>query len=971
MKLRNLIIPALLTMIIGNTAAAQQPGSPMITPPLPIDNNAESVATIGNNNIRLSYVRAGEGHQAIACTMQAKVDGRWQYFMSPMEDNKVFVITGPKRLKRPNYKSFYPGWTSGDSITTNPYLSGSVCEAVPVRAWNEDKNTIAVEYVTAGNHTVRGKWQLSKAGKSLNLTLEFTPSQAGCYSLGVMALHAALPTAVNNVLLPPMYQYRRLPVSPQMLLSAMMPQPVAMVETSAGGNTMTAFVSGDSSIFPLDWGGVDYSPMGFSLKNHADMVEAVAFSPVLGMADSRMEQGVSVSRKFVIGLSGQQWNETLEQVATDIYDVHDYRRQTDKSLTETMFSIIDLMNNEEFGGWDKAMKGFYDIEGKPTKAPTVVHSAPLAIISAAVNAADEDMYLTRALPTIEYTLSRKGYRWSTRTTDEGYNKDPETLRLSPFGSQFTTTYFEGLNRLLGGRNAWLRDIALPNDSLRLPRGYSAPILSWVQALYAYRLTGEDKWLRRAKSTAVRDADMHIYKNSTKPMRYQAFYNSTIYAPWWDFIDLYETTNDRRFLEAARYGAAHTLAGIRSWPAVRDSVQTIHPGGVYNGNTTMWWKGSEQYRLGFPRKEGDAPEHEVEQWKVSPVGLGFEQPSTYFLRNKGKVTRPVFMSSWAPSLLRLNQHTGLEIFDTYARNAVIGRFTNYPGYYATGYTDITMKENFPYEGPDVSSIYYHHIPPHLAFTADYLVSEAIQRSGGKVSFPYGKQEGFVWFSNRVFGGEAGTVHDDSNVHLWLKKGLVSSDNPEINYLTAVSDRQLWLLLCNESRETAATTVTLGHELAAIVDREKAASISADGSRKKIQTDNNSLVISLSPKGFTAVSLPLTSDAAASNSDLRTILGLNSGPVLKNGYKVIDSSTSAGRIYVFRIRSPFGWDSVYGFCETPPVENLSVSVDCNGKQIQLGEYPFEWSFAKFSPSDRITMKIHLADKSGKQKTLDIEI
>ena len=970
MKLRNLILPALLT-VIGHTASAQQPGSPMITPPLPIDSHAESVASIGNNNIRLSYVRAGEGHQAIACTMQAKVDGRWQYFMSPMEDNKVFVITGPKRLKRPNYKSFYPGWTSGDSITTNPYLSGSVCEAVPVRAWNEDKNTIAVEYVTAGNHTVRGKWQLSKAGKSLDLTLEFTPSQAGCYSLGVMALHAALPTAVDNVLLPPMYQYRRLPVRPQMLLSAMMPQPLAMVETSVGGKKMTAFVSGDSSIFPLDWGGVDYSPMGFSLKNHADMVEAVAFSPVLGMADSQMKQGVSVSRKFVIGLSGQQWNETLEHVATDIYDVRDYRRQTDKSLTETMFSIIDLMNNEEFGGWDKAMRGFYDIEGKPTKAPTVVHSAPLAIISAAVNAADEDMYLSRALPTIEYTLSRKGYRWSTRTTDEGYNKDPETLRLSPFGSQFTTTYFEGLNRLLGGRNAWLRDIALPNDSLRLPRGYSAPILSWVQALYAYRLTGEDKWLRRAKSTAVRDADMHIYKNSTKPMRYQAFYNSTIYAPWWDFIDLYETTKDRRFLEAARYGAAHTLAGIRSWPAVRDSVQTIHPGGIYNGNTTMWWKGSEQYRLGFPRKEGDAPEHEVEQWKVSPVGLGFEQPSTYFLRNKGKVVRPVFMSSWAPSLLRLNQHTGLEIFDTYARNAVIGRFSNYPGYYATGYTDITMKENFPYEGPDVSSIYYHHIPPHLAFTADYLVSEAVQRSGGKVTFPYGKQEGFVWFSNRVFGGEAGTVHDDTNVHLWLKKGLVSSENPEINYLTAVSDRQLWLLLCNESRETAATTVTLSPGLAAIVDQEKAASVSANGSRKKVQADNNSLEITLSPKGFTAVSLPLTADATAKNSDLRTILGVNSVPVLKNGYKVIDSSTAAGRIYVFRIRSPFGWDSVYGFCETPPVEGLSVSVDCNGRQIGLGEYPYEWSFAKFSPSDRITMKINLADKSGKQKTLDIEI
>ena len=94
-----------------------------------------------------------------------------------------------------------------------------------------------------------------------------------------------------------------------------------------------------------------------------------------------------------------------------------------------------------------------------------------------------------------------------------------------------------------------------------------------------------------------------------------------------------------------------------------------------------------------------------------------------------------MSNWAPHLLRLFQYTRKPIYETYARNGVIGRFTNYPGYYATGYTDITLSPDFPYKGPDVSSIYYHHIPPHLAFTWDYLVSEAIERSRGiSISHP---------------------------------------------------------------------------------------------------------------------------------------------------------------------------------------------------------------------------------------------
>ncbi|MCM1066238.1 MAG: hypothetical protein NC418_01530 [Muribaculaceae bacterium] len=959
---------SLISALAISVAASAQP---MVTAPLPIDSRAEELASIANNNIRLSYVRAGEGGRAIAATMEAKVDGRWQHFLSPMEDNKIFVITGPARPKRPSYKHFYPAWTGADTLTTNPWLSGSVCEAVPVKAWKEDASTIAVDYVTAGDHTVHGKWRLAPDGRSVELNLEFTPAANGTYSLGLLGLHGALPTAVSNVLLPPMYQYARVPASPQMMLTAMMPQPVAMVETSAGGTPLTAYVSADNTIMPpCDWGGVDYSPMGFSLTAHTGLIEPVAFSPVLGMADSKMKAGNKVVRKFVVGLSAAPWNETLEHVAGKVYGVSDYRKQADRSLTETMFAIVDLMNDGEHGGWDAAMKGYYDIEGKPTKAPTVVHPAPLAIVSAAVAAADEDMYISRALPTIEYTLSRKGYRWSTRTTDEGYNKDPETLRLSPFGSQFTTTYYEGLNRLLGGRNAWLRDIALPGDSLRKPRGYSAPILSWVQALGAYRLTGEAKWLRKARSIAERDANMHIYRNSTKPMRYQAFYNSTMYAPWWDFLDLYETTGDEKFLAAARTGAAQTIAGIRVWPAVRDTVQTIHHGGSYSGNTTMWWKGSEQFRLGFPRTEGDAPEHSVEEWRVSPVGLGFEQPSTYFLRNKGKLVRPVFMSSWAPALLRLGSHTGNELYETFARNAVIGRFTNYPGYYATGYTDLTMSPDFPYKGPDVSSIYYHHIPAHLAFTADYLISEAVQRSGGNVSFPYGRQEGFVWFSNRVYGGAPGKIFDDASAMLWLRKGLVESSNPEVNYLTAVSGKQLWVLLCNESRSEATTRLSLG-TAAGFADIKGAVAVNASKKRSRISASADGVLdIKIPAKGFVAVALPLT-ESAKHDPELRKVLSGTDTPVLTDGYRVVDSGTAAGKIYVFRIRSPFGWDSVYGFCETPPTgTDIKVEVDCNGSSTAVEAYPYEWSFLKYNSSEKIDMKVRVS-AAGNEKTIEIAL
>ena len=964
MKLIKHILAGITLLVAGSNAATAQ--QILITPPINVGAESERVASIAGPDLRVSYMRSG---QALGCIMEAKVNSRWEPFGSPLEDNKVFVITGPEKLRKPNYKKYYPGWNSADTITTNPYLSGNVCEAVPVSARNIDKNTIEVEYVTAGDHTVKGYWTLSDATRNATLNLEFTPAKDGCYSLGVLGLHAPLPSAVTAIQMPPMYQYKRIPASPEMLLSVMMPTPVAMVETAGRNGAVTAFVSADNTLSEGDWGGVDNAPIGFAILNPTGMAQPVAFAPVMGMPDSKMKAGEKVARSFQIGLSAAPWNETLEYVVSDVYKVRDYRKQEDKSLTETMFSIIDLMNDDEFGGWDSAMRGHYDIEGKPTKAPTVVHSAPLAVVGAAITAGDEEMYLNRALPTIEYTLSRKGYRWSSLPTDEGYNKDPETLRLNPIGSQFTTTYFEGLHKLLGGRNAWLVDIAMPDGEPRAPRGYSAPILSWVQALAAYRLTGNDKWLRRATSVAERDAKLHIYANSTKPMRYQAFYNSTIYAPWWDFVDLYEATGDKQYLDAARYGAAQTIAGIRSWPQVHDSTQTIHPGGVYNGNATMWWKGSEQFRLGFPRQEGDAPEHEVEQWRVSPVGLGFEQPSTYFLRTKGKLVRPVFMSSWAPAMLRINAHTGLDLFDTYARNAVLGRFTNYPGYYATGFTDLTMDERFPYEGPDVSSIYYHHIPPHLAFTTDYLVTEAIQRSQGKVQFPWGRQEGFVWFSNRVYGGAPGTVFDDKDARLWMRKGLIESSAPQVNYLTAVSGTRFWILLSNEAQTETATTVTLSPEVAALVEANPVLA-GVKGKNAKPAMDGNTLTVELAPKGFTAISLPLKSDPAANNASLAAVLGLQNAPVLKDGYKKKASGTPAGDIHTFRIRSPFGWDSVYGFCETPPVEGVSVEVSCGDKTVNIDTYPYEWSFAKFGFDEKAVVTVKVTDAEG-TKTHTIEI
>lgn len=946
-----------------------------VSAPLLLSPDAERVATIENPDIRVSFVKAGANRQSIACCTEIKVKGIWRRFLSTMEDHKVFLITAEQSPV--DNDKFFPSWKNAvskstftvdgkeyavqsDDVYLNPYRAGILSEAIPVKAANRDKETIEVQYITKNGSSITGYWTVPAEGSHIEVRLSCRPATDGMYSMGLSALQPVPESALSNLLLPPMFQYKRVSPHPVMLLSSMMQQPLAIAESATPlGGVMSSFICGDDTTFPQEWGSVDFSPMGFSIKNERNEIQPVAFAPVMGMKDSQVKAGQVFERKFVVGVLPAGWNETLEYISDEIYKVKDYRKQKDVSLTDAMFNMLDLMRNEEYGGWNARLKGFYDIEGNPETAPTVVHAAPLTIIAASVVSGDVDFYLSRSLPTIEYTLSRSGYRWATDLVPSGYNKTLETLRLNPFQSQFTTSYYEGLHHLLGELNPWLVSIALPGDTLRQTKGYSAPVLSWVQAMSAYNLTGDEKWKRFATSTADRYIDLQIYKNSTGPVGGMSFYNANVYAPWWNLIDLYEWTKEEKYLKAAQYGAANTIAGIRSYPAVKERLQTVHPANRFDGNTNLWWKGKEKYRLGFPRVADDVLEKQVPEWLVSPVGLGFEQPSTYFLRTKGKQVRPVFMSNWAPHLLRLYQYTHKPIYETYARNGVIGRFANYPGYYATGYTDITMSPQFPYKGPDVSSIYYHHIPPHLAFTWDYLVSEAIERSEGNIYFPFCKQEGFVWFTNRIYGNEKGKIFGDSKAKLWMRKGLIRVDNPSVNYLTAISDKYFWVILSGESKQEEAVTVHLD-AVAGLVGQGDRIEYTEKGKTTKINRSGNAVKVAVPGKGFRALAFPLAEPRKE-----------NRYPALKNGMEVVAMGEPFGKVFLFRIRSPFGWDSVYGFAETPPAKDkeMSVAVECNGQSCRVTSYPFEWSFYQLKMDEKAVVKVTVKSKGQADKTKEI--
>jgi hypothetical protein len=429
----------------------------------------------------------------------------------------------------------------------------------------------------------------------------------------------------------------------------------------------------------------------------------------------------------------------------------------------------------------------------------------------------------------------------------------------------------------------------------------------------------------------------VYGRQTVPVDFQAFYNIHFYPYWWDLIDLYEATRDQRYLDAAEEGAFHTVAGLWSHPRVPAGDITVHPGGSQVTYHPLWHKNNALYRLGWPRQPNDTPEHAVPAWQVSPVGLGLEQPSTY-TAFPGAMNN-IMQSTWAPHLLRVFRYTDREIFRTFARNSVIGRFANYPGYYLTCFTDRVHDPRYPYAGPDITSLYYHHIPVHYAFAVDYLLADAEVRSGGQVAFPWVKQKNYAWFNNRVYTAEPGAVYGDREAVLWLERGVVATDDPKIDWLAARSPERFWVMLMNQTRAERTVTVRLNRAKIGLCDGEGLQFTgNADPARARASAAptaapalrNEALTVTVAPLSMMTLGYPATAQKAFPDS-----------APLATSHRTA-AAGAFGEAHAFAIRSPWGKDAIYAVLTADAVPGARVTFAC-GDAVQVCErYPYEASF-----------------------------
>ncbi|MBQ2967917.1 MAG: hypothetical protein IJE10_07365 [Clostridia bacterium] len=750
-------------------------------------------------------------------------------------------------------------------------------------------------------------WTLEEGDLEPKVEVTATTNLDGEYSFGFFNDPNEISRAnVGYILTPFRWQERRFPEDPRLIPEEFSTTDHTQMTYKANenGQEITLGVAVDlDSIAPYRWTHtvpgytkkdvlgkeftIDYteeqSNFGLGTMGENGGVQPSVFAPLMGTLDSTFSVGDTYTFAYrplaSISTSGDNrgWYDCYAHVVKDLRNVYDYRDNYYASMTDTVFNLLNLMKDDEKSGWDEEMQGHYNIED----TYRVTNSNGLAYLQCYMLTEDQELLMERTLPSIGTQLTRNSTHFNSEFSYESRSEGPINKELTKTQFDLGNSNFEGAYVMTRGQMPILRNIAKSNLMLTSVESGGLGLGNPSDALWYDRATGNV-----SLSTAIEYADSYIENRSfsaaTNYLNDKLFINVSYSPHFQSQLDMYEATGNAVYLDGAVEAARRFLPSLRTtdMPSsktdmyVADVEQIKNESRIFNKDT-WWWKDGQGYRRGatmvdvvdntndsnyVKRATAGALESALQVddteypfWVTSRVGLGLEQFTTCYGRNAN-----IFMSTWAGDILRLGYLSDDQLMMDMARNSIVGRFANYPGYYIDSYYLTPGLPNYPIDGFDSTSLYFHHIPVFMAAVQDYLFSNAWVKSEGKVDFPTTRSQGYVWFNTRHYGAEAGVMYDETDMWPWLKEGTLTItgaslyDAQQIDWIGGRKDGRAAFALTNASDVDQTVTIAFNSDMK-VKDGSKATVYDKAGNASLVDVTDGAVTITIPAKGIRTIAV----------------------------------------------------------------------------------------------------------------------
>ncbi|WP_423735895.1 glycerophosphoryl diester phosphodiesterase [Chitinophaga caseinilytica] len=547
--------------------------------------------------------------------------------------------------------------------------------------------------------------------------------------------------------------------------------------------------------------------LGLSLMNRKGQLTPTLYHPVLGEENSFLRKGQSATFSFRYTLQNADWYTVYKHAVNDIYRFPDFLalKSTRRSLTDRILAMHRYVTNDSTSLW--RTETFHGMKiGAQAYLGGVYGSEKDAMKNSDYGA----MWMLATImndPVLQETRLpfARNFKLQQQATEPGFfhgaaagqyylSKSKRfTEEWGPYVEPIATTYYvlmDAGNVLLfnPGDTAMRRELTAAADRL----------LSWMDAqgqwqvaydqatqkpmfrevddlrptfyglLIAWKILKQPRYL----AAAQKGADWFI-RHAVDSGRFLGVCGDTRFVP--DFataqsaqalLELYEVTRKEKYKTAAVNTAKMYTTSIFTHPVPNTVTKKVN---------------------GVERKD----------WEISQAGLSFEHGGTFGSAN---YRGPILLASHAGMFVRMFALTKDSLFLNMARAAALGRdaFVDDATGVASYYWDVMNKGAGPYP---------HHAWWQIGWITDYLLAEAEMRSGGKVVFP----RGFITPKvgpHQSYGFAPGKVNGTA-ARLLLRQGLLSCENPYLDYYCAIStdNKKLFLVLLNNDDEAMSASLRI--------------------------------------------------------------------------------------------------------------------------------------------------------------------